>query len=639
MAFTKVTGTLVDIGDLDLTNVGQIQLDSIAGDADANTSITFSGSDVITIATGGTTALTVDANQKLTANSGVAIDNITIDGTEIDLSSGDLTLDVAGDIILDADGSDITLKDGGTEVGNISLASSNFMLSSSVSDKDIIFTGNDGGSAITALTLDMSAAGKAVFNKGATFASTTVHYGNGSAALDWGDTSTVGQLSFNGNNAILRVTNPGDFLFQGNDGSSNFTALQLDTSDAGTAIFNHDIKLPDAGQAIFGADTDLSIQHNGSNGFAINNTGDFYLRNDNISYITNVATSKNSAAFDPDGAVSLYYNNNLVFNTESGAARISSHGTGGTLNLFSDSGTNEGQFNITYLTDGSSDAHSVAEIRMQQGSGDGSARKGEMLFRVSDNGGPATAMTIANNGIISTAGNLNVKGSVTHPLSQLVVNNGSGDGGISIYSGSTSTSRLMFADAASGGGQYDGFLAYDHTNQRLFIGTAGSGASDVTINSAGHVALEATARLYLDGLSDTYISEYSANEFEIVTGGGRRFALSGGNTFISGSLTQNHNFSDERLKENIVVIPNALEKVSSLRGVTFTRKSDGSVGTGLIAQELDRVLPEAVYETKAIESLDDPDAEEYKSIRYETTVGLLVEAIKELEARIKTLEG
>ena len=47
----------------------------------------------------------------LTANSGVAIDDITIDGTEIDLSSGDLTIDVAGDIILDADGGEIHLKD------------------------------------------------------------------------------------------------------------------------------------------------------------------------------------------------------------------------------------------------------------------------------------------------------------------------------------------------------------------------------------------------------------------------------------------------------------------------------------------------------------------------------------------------
>ena len=59
MAYTKVTGALVgSISDLDLTNVGDIQLDSITGDGDTNTSITFSGSDVITIATGGETQLT-----------------------------------------------------------------------------------------------------------------------------------------------------------------------------------------------------------------------------------------------------------------------------------------------------------------------------------------------------------------------------------------------------------------------------------------------------------------------------------------------------------------------------------------------------------------------------------------------------
>ena len=59
MAYTKVTGALVgSLSDLDLTNVGDIQLDSISGDGDTNTSITFSGSDVITIATGGETQLT-----------------------------------------------------------------------------------------------------------------------------------------------------------------------------------------------------------------------------------------------------------------------------------------------------------------------------------------------------------------------------------------------------------------------------------------------------------------------------------------------------------------------------------------------------------------------------------------------------
>ena len=53
----------------------------------------------------------------MTADAGVSIDNITIDGTEIDLSSGDLTLDVAGDIILDAGGADIVLRDDGTQYG------------------------------------------------------------------------------------------------------------------------------------------------------------------------------------------------------------------------------------------------------------------------------------------------------------------------------------------------------------------------------------------------------------------------------------------------------------------------------------------------------------------------------------------
>jgi len=102
------------------------------------------------------------------ADSGVTIDNITIDGTEIDLSSGDLTLDVAGDIILDAAGEQIRFHDAGTLKGFISMASDDITLKSETSDKDIIFQGNDGGAGITALTLDMSAAGAATFNNDVT---------------------------------------------------------------------------------------------------------------------------------------------------------------------------------------------------------------------------------------------------------------------------------------------------------------------------------------------------------------------------------------------------------------------------------------------------------------------------------------
>ena len=77
--------------------------------------------------------------------------------------TGDFTLDVSGDITLDADANDIILKDGGTEFGRFKRDSSDFVMKSATSNKDIVFRGNDGGSTITALTLDMSEAGNAQF--------------------------------------------------------------------------------------------------------------------------------------------------------------------------------------------------------------------------------------------------------------------------------------------------------------------------------------------------------------------------------------------------------------------------------------------------------------------------------------------
>ena len=101
----------------------------------------------------------------VTANAGVVVDNITIDGTTIALSSGDLTLDVAGLIVLDAGNQGVVqIKDDGTVYGTLFKSGSNFFIESNISDGDISFRGSDGGSNVTALTLDMSAAGAATFN-------------------------------------------------------------------------------------------------------------------------------------------------------------------------------------------------------------------------------------------------------------------------------------------------------------------------------------------------------------------------------------------------------------------------------------------------------------------------------------------
>ena len=87
----------------------------------------------------------------------ISLDTITNDGT-------DITLDSSGDIILDAAGNDIFFKAGGTTIGEFENESNNLIIKSSVSDADLILKGNDGGAEISALTFDMSAAGKATFN-------------------------------------------------------------------------------------------------------------------------------------------------------------------------------------------------------------------------------------------------------------------------------------------------------------------------------------------------------------------------------------------------------------------------------------------------------------------------------------------
>lgn len=93
---------------------------------------------------------------------------VTISGN-IANSSGDFTLDVAGDLVVNADGGNFVFQDDSINVGELANSSSDFVVASLTQDKDIIFKGNDGGSTITALTLDMSASGAATFNAGATF--------------------------------------------------------------------------------------------------------------------------------------------------------------------------------------------------------------------------------------------------------------------------------------------------------------------------------------------------------------------------------------------------------------------------------------------------------------------------------------
>ena len=99
--------------------------------------------------------------------------------------------------------------------------------------------------------------------------------------------------------------------------------------------------------------------------------------------------------------------------------------------------------------------------------------------------------------------------------------------------------------------------------------------------------------------------------------------LSNNGNNLSGAFTATGNitaFSDARLKENVETIEGALDKVSQMRGVMYDK--DGERSTGVIAQEMQQVMPEVVQEG------------EYLSVAYGNLVGVLIEAVKELKEEL-----
>jgi hypothetical protein len=138
----------IDNGASNITSGGLVKLD-VDADADDLTGDSATG------------RLTLGAGEDLNLYHGGTNSYIVND-------TGDLIIDTAGDIQLDADGAEIKLLDGGTQFGTLFNTSSDFGIKSNVNDKDLVFKGEDGGSTITALTLDMSSAGAATFNNNVT---------------------------------------------------------------------------------------------------------------------------------------------------------------------------------------------------------------------------------------------------------------------------------------------------------------------------------------------------------------------------------------------------------------------------------------------------------------------------------------
>ena len=267
-----VTGAITATGNLnvdtinEISSAGGVTIDSVLLKDNTITATTYTGA--LASAVTATTQSASDNSTKVATTAYVDSQVGTVDtlaevlaignttgGTDIVMSagdnitnaSGDLTIDVAGDIILDADGGDVKFADAGTVISLLSMTNSDTILSTNVTDKDIIFKGVDGGVGITALTLDMSAAGAATFNAGVTIPDYVIHSGDtdtffgfsganqiyfqagNSRNLDLGAVSTV----FNQDSADI------DFRVESNsnthmlfvDAGNNRVAVGTDTPD------------------------------------------------------------------------------------------------------------------------------------------------------------------------------------------------------------------------------------------------------------------------------------------------------------------------------------------------------------------------------------------------------------------------
>jgi len=190
-----VTGTL-DFSDSAITNVGSIQLDSIAGDADDNTSIAFSGSDVITMTTGGTAALTIDASQ-----------NVTIAG-DLTVSGDDITMatNTAGNLLI-ADGTNFN----SVAVGSLSEIST-------VANDDVFLAVDTSGGGLKKITRSAVVAGLATSSAISNLAEDSTPQLGGDLDVNGNDIVSVS----NGNINLL-PNGSGKVIMDGNGSSGGIT--------------------------------------------------------------------------------------------------------------------------------------------------------------------------------------------------------------------------------------------------------------------------------------------------------------------------------------------------------------------------------------------------------------------------------
>lgn len=162
---------------------------------------------------------------------------------------------------------------------------------------------------------------------------------------------------------------------------------------------------------------------------------------------------------------------------------------------------------------------------------------------------------------------------------------------------------------------------------------------DMTFSLLPDQLFSATTDVFVGNLHEHIHFNDGSQHIEFMLAGVEEMRLSGtGNLDVDGNITAYSTVvSDQRLKHDIKKIDNALDKVSQINGYTFTYNKDNKKSAGVVAQEIEQVLPSAVNNQKLV--FHGQEGIEYKTVQYDQLHGLLIEAIKELKSQIEELKS
>jgi hypothetical protein len=204
-----------------------------------------------------------------------------------------------------------------------------------------------------------------------------------------------------------------------------------------------------------------------------------------------------------------------------------------------------------------------------------------------------------------------------------------------VYSKLNLSNSITAADIVVGAGITYGKLSLSNSITNTDIATgAGISVSKLSANTISGITLgnnlaTLTFGTYLTGASYNGSTATTLGINASTSGDSNIVARDGSGNFSAGTITcaDLNSTSDINLKENVQTVDNALETISALRGVSFDWKETGRGSYGVIAQELEKVLPDLV------------NTGEVKSVNYSGLIGVLIEAVKELSKEIEELKS